>query len=89
MTENVLEVHAFLEDDGKLRPLHIEVSAPAKTQGQQDYFCLVHAPLLLGHDRKIFGVDPDQARSLAIDFIKSLLENKKVVDVDEKPVSLS
>jgi len=87
MTENILELHAFLEDDGKRKP-HIRVSIPAKTQGQQDYFCLVHAPLVLGQDRRIFGVDPDQARSLAVGFIKSLLENKKVVDGDGKPVSV-
>lgn len=88
MTESILELHAFLEDGEKRKPLHIKVSVPAKSQGQQDYFCLVHAPLVLGQDRRIFGVDPDQARSLAVGFIKSLLENKNVVDGEGKPVSL-
>ena len=88
MTESVLELHAFLEDDGSRTPLHIRVTVPAKTQGQEDYSCLVHAPLILGQDRRIFGVDPDQAQSLAVGFIKSLLENKQVVDGDGKPVRL-
>ncbi|MEO8318028.1 MAG: hypothetical protein ABJA75_12150 [Bradyrhizobium sp.] len=88
MPESVFQLRAFLEDDGKRKPLYVEVLAPARAQTEQDYFCLVRAPLLLGQDKKIYGIDPDQARSLAVDFIRSLLEDKKAVDGDGMPVKL-
>ena len=88
MAEDVLEINAFLEHNKKREPLHVKILAPAKTKGQPDYSCLVHAPLLLGQDRKIYGIDREQAKSLAISFVRSLLENKKVVDSNGTPINL-
>jgi len=87
MTEQFLEINAFLEDNKHFEPLHIKIYAPTQTQHQPDYSCLVHAPLLLGSDKKIYGIDEDQAKSLAVGFVKSLLEGKKVVDNNGEPVN--
>jgi hypothetical protein len=38
-------------------------------------------------NKEIFGVDADQAQSPSVTFIKSLLENKKVVDREGRPVN--
>ena len=88
MAEYILELHAFLEDDGIRKSLDIKILAPSETEGDQDYFCVVHAPLLLGLDKKIFGVDPEQASALSVRFIKLLMENKKVLDEDGAPLDL-
>jgi hypothetical protein len=86
MTEYILELHAFLEDDGIRKSLDIKILAPSEREG--DHFCVVHAPLLLGEDKKIFGVDPEQASALSVRFVKLLLENKKVLDEDGTPLDL-
>jgi hypothetical protein len=89
MTEYILELRAFLEEDGIRKPLAIKILAPSGTEDEQDYFCIVHAPLLLDQDKKIFGVDRGQASSLSISFIKLLLENKKVSGEDGMLLNLS
>ena len=89
MTEYILELHAFLEDDGVRKSLDIKILAPTKMVGDDDYYCVVQAPLLLGDDKKIIGIDPEQARTLSVKFIKLLLEHKKVLDEDGAPVELS
>jgi hypothetical protein len=86
MAAQVLEIDAFLEDDGQLEPLHIKISAPVKTDDQPDYSCLVHAPSLFGQDKKIYGIDRDQAKSLAVAFVRSLLDDKRVVDSNRNPL---
>jgi hypothetical protein len=86
MTKSALELNAFIEENDKWKPLHVLVSAPSQAPGQDDYFCRVHAPLLFTGDKNIYGVDADQAKTLAISFVKSLLSNKRVVDSQGQPV---
>jgi hypothetical protein len=86
MIDDVFELHAFLEEDGHQKPLYVRIEPPS--QGQLGDCCRIHAPLLLKSDKDIFGVDPDQARSNAILVIKILLDGKKVVDSEGKPVRL-
>jgi hypothetical protein len=80
MTKSVFELNAFIEENDNREPLHVLVSAPSQAPGQDDYFCRVHAPLLLSGDKNIYGVDADQAKNLAVSFVRSLLSNKKIVD---------
>jgi hypothetical protein len=87
MTECILEIQAFLEEHEIRKPLAIEILAPSRTEEVQDYFCVVHAPLLLDQDKKIFGVDPEQASSPSVRFINLLLENKKVIGDDGMPLN--
>jgi hypothetical protein len=78
----------LLEEDGERTPLHVQIFSPVKTKGQQDYFCIVRAPSLLGQDKRIFGIDPDQASSLFVDLIKSLLQNKESFDCNGMALKL-
>jgi hypothetical protein len=85
MPEDVLIIDAFVEGDEQREPLHIRVLSPNRTD-QSDYFCLVCAPSLIGQDKKIYGIDQDQAKSLAVGFVKILLKDKRVVDSNGLPV---
>jgi len=53
-----------------------------------EYTCVVHAPALLGKDREIYGIDPDQARQLAIEFLKSLLAGMSLHDKAGKKIDI-
>jgi hypothetical protein len=85
-----LEVNGFLEDpNGARRAFHLRISAPIKTEGEDDYFCVVHSPALFSQDKKIFGADETQARELALSFVKSLLENARLVDHNGSEIELA
>jgi hypothetical protein len=83
------ELDAFLEDSGQRTPFHLRISAPEKTKGEDDYFCRVHAPVLFTDDKQIFGIDEDQARELALQFVKSMLAGKKLVDRNGREIDLA
>lgn len=78
------ELNGFLEESGRRRPFYLRVSEPLRGKG--DYFCRVHAPLLFQNDKEIYGIDEEQAKLLAINFVKSLLGNKRIVDDKGRPV---
>jgi hypothetical protein len=80
------EVQGFLEDAGTRSVFFLRVTGPF--YGDSDYFCQVHAPTLLSKDTNIYGVDGEQAKALAIDFVKSLLEGRKLVDDQGMPIAL-
>jgi hypothetical protein len=87
MTEYILELRAILEEDGSRSPVAIKILAPFRPEDEQGYFCIVHAPLLLDQDKKIFGADPrGKQASLSVSFIKLLLENRKVLVDDGMPL---
>ncbi|BAM86838.1 neutral endopeptidase [Bradyrhizobium oligotrophicum S58] len=79
MTEAILSIDAFIEGNNQRAPLQIIVFAPERTD-QSEYACLVRAPSLLGPDKLIYGIDQEQAKSLAIGFVKRLLKDKRLVD---------
>jgi len=81
-------IDAFIEDGGNRKPFHLRVSEPNKTEGEEDYYCLVHAPALFKDDKKIFGVNEKQARELALQFIKQMVGDKKLIDKDGQDVQL-
>ena len=88
MTE--FELHAFLEveDDATVKPFYLKISAPKKAVDLDDWFCCVHAPALFSKDKEIFGIDPEQAKTLATDFVKSLLGNRRLIDAQGKTIIL-
>jgi hypothetical protein len=77
---NQLELNAFLEQDGEQKPFYLRISTPLQAKGETDYFCRVHAPLLFDKDKNIYGIDEEQASLLAIDFVRSLLRDKRIID---------
>ena len=86
MSNNVLELDAFIEENGQRKSLYVVVSAPSQVEGEVDYVCRVHAPLLFSQDKRIYGVDPEQAKSLAIGFVRSLLKDERVIDANGRPL---
>lgn len=83
-----LELDGFLESNNERSRLYVRIYSPEEDQEQQNYFCLVHAPALLNGDKKIYGINSDQARSLARGFIKALLQDKIATDETGTPIIL-
>jgi hypothetical protein len=83
---NVFELDGVLDEGGHRKSLQVVVSGPWQAEGEDDYFCRVHAPVLLNHDKYIYGVDSEQAKSLAIGFVRSLLQGKRVIDAKGNPL---
>jgi len=83
MTETIFEWNAFLEtEEGGRKPLYVQISGPEPAPEESIYYCLVHAPSIFSNDKRIFGIDREQATDLAINFVKSLLEDKQITDID-------
>jgi len=82
------ELTGYIEEaDGKT-PFYLKISAPALTESGDDYYCSVHAPYLLKGDKDILGVDEEQAKELAINFVKSMLGERLLVDESGKAIEL-
>ena len=81
-------IDVFIEDKGICNPLRLRVSRPNKTDGEADYYCLVDAPALFKGDKKIFGASEEQARELALQFVKQLLDDRKLIDKNGQYVQL-
>lgn len=62
------------EPDGSSVPVVAEIFAPEKTEGRNEYSCVVRCPAVLNGDKKIFGVDAEQALELSEMFIRMLWE---------------
>jgi hypothetical protein len=63
-----------LERNGQMEPFLARIeAAKGSAVDTEECSCVVHAPTLLGEDKEIYGVDADQARQLAVDFLKSML----------------
>ena len=87
MTESIFELSAFLVEEDVRKPLYIRIEAPSRVPEEISYYCRVHAPSIFAEDKRIYGVDQEQAADLAIKFIRTMLEDKKVTDVNGEPVS--
>jgi hypothetical protein len=74
------ELSAILEDDTGKHNFHLRISAPFIGETGGDYYCVVHAPLLFKNDKRIYGIDKEQASQLAYEFIKRMLSGKKLFD---------
>jgi len=82
----IFELDAFLEENGLRKPFQVRISCPSKSAGQNEYFCQVYAPSLFQDEKKIYGVDESQAQTLAMEFIISLIGNRRVVDKNGNPI---
>jgi hypothetical protein len=88
MTNNVFELNAFWTDqESRRKPLYVRISAPEPVPGEIDCYCLVHAPSIFREDKRIFGIDQEQAAELAVKFIRSMLEDKHIANINGRPYS--
>ena len=85
----LLEIDGFLETDGAKEPFSARITAPKATGKTREYSCSVHAQVLFKKDKQIFGIDAAQAQALAIQFLKSMLEGRRLVGKDGKPIDLA
>jgi hypothetical protein len=83
-----LEIKAFLDEGGSRKPFYLRISKASRAKANGDYYCRVHAPELFDRDKDIFGIDKEQARELAIQFVTSMLAGKKLVDKNGEEVRL-
>jgi hypothetical protein len=84
----VVEIDGFLETNGRREPFYARISAPTAMGRTREYSCLVHAPRLFKKDKQISGIDAAQAKELAVQFLKSMLDGKLLVDKNGKPIDL-
>jgi hypothetical protein len=77
--EKRIDFYGFLLDGSKKTPFHVSVYRPVKSDND-DYFCKIRCEELFRKDKKIFGVDEVQAYELAIEFIVSVLGDRKITD---------
>ncbi len=78
----------FLEDNGRKVPFELTISVPERAVGAGDYSCRLHAPHLFAQDKEIFGVTSEQAESLAIDFVRTLLDGRNLFDSEGNAIQL-
>lgn len=80
------ELRGFVEGaDGFRTPIHADISEPKVRVGHGYYYSVIHCPYLFEDDKRIAGVDADQALELSIMFVKMLLDHAGVVLVEEEP----
>ena len=60
-------------------PVVAQIFSPEKTEGQNDFSCVVRCPDILDNDKRIFGVDADQALEVSEAFVHTLWENHGIV----------
>lgn len=82
------ELNVFIEEDGQTRPFPLVITAPKKMPDTDDHFCIIHAPALFKRDKRIYGINAEQAAELAIKFVNDLLSGRQLVDENGKPVTL-
>ncbi len=78
-------------DDGALTAVYARISEPIRRRSDVEHegcYCVVHCPHLFTDDKRIFGVDDEQALEVSIMFIKELLEHGgAVIDREDAPTT--
>lgn len=82
------ELSGFLKTERGIEPFIARISAPKASADGSDFSCVVHAPVLVKRDKEIFGASAEQARKLALHFLRSVLTGKNLVDKGGRKVDL-
>jgi hypothetical protein len=86
----IFSFEGSLERDGQQQSFVANIEEPnLSSPDGEECVCVIHAPSIFGVDRKIYGVDADQARQLAVDFLKSMLSGFTVRDKSGRSVDVS
>jgi len=83
-----IELNGYVEKDGTIQPFYLRISEPRRSADAEDFSCLIHAPMLFNADKTIFGADAAQARSLAVQFVQSMLDSRTITDGAGNPIEL-
>jgi hypothetical protein len=84
-----LEISGFLKTERAIEPFTARISAPRASADSTDFACSVHVPALAKRDKEVFGTSAEQARKLALQFLKSLLAGKTLVDKGGRKIDLA
>jgi hypothetical protein len=60
--------------------IRVAISQAMRVADADDYYCTVELSALLKSPKRIFGIDEAQARELAVEFVKSMLSGRRLVD---------
>jgi hypothetical protein len=84
-----VEITGFLKSERAIEPFTARISAPKASAEGTDFSCSVHVPALAKRDKEIFGASAEQARKLALQFLKSLLAGRTLVDKAGRKIDLA
>jgi hypothetical protein len=82
----IIDVAGFVKEREKKTPFSLKITGPHQRKKEIDYFCRIRVKPILNSYRDIYGVDGEQAKLLAINFVKSILSEVKIVDRDGDPI---
>lgn len=74
--------------EGSKKRITLKLSEPMGSSLSEDCFCLVSLNGILKSDKRVYGVDEAQARTLSIQFICSTLQHYEIRSPDGQPVSI-
>lgn len=75
MTEAILVLHGRPDDARpQTAPIVVATVFAPEESGEGDHFCRVSLPTLFEDEKRIFGVDAEQAEELACIFARDLLK---------------
>ena len=83
-----LEIDGFIDSDSTRERFTARILPPKASADGAEYSCSVHAPNLFKDDKEIFGGNAAQARELAVEFLKSMLAGRNLVDMAGKNIDL-
>ena len=58
------------------------VLVPQRNEGHGDWSCTIHCPSIFSSDKKVVGVDAEQALELAESLLKDMLDHHKIRIID-------
>jgi len=75
--------------NGSLSPFHLTISEPEEDQ-EDCFFCRINCKFIAKYEKRVFGIDGEQAAELAFDLVGNLLEHKTaiIVDSDGNPLDV-
>ena len=85
-----VELQGTIEDAAGVRIFELRILDPVadlKTP-HHDYFCRIHCPALLHNDFDVYGVDGDQAKDLALQYIRARLKGAVVRNKQGRVVNI-
>lgn len=80
---------AFIDERGERRPFSLKVEGPFAMSENQEYYCKIQSPELLGKDFNVYGEDGDHTKKLALKFIQICLQGKKIYDAEGNILALN
>lgn len=86
MKAREIKIDGYIITGDEREKVNLYISCPIYDYEGDDYYCSVQFSGFLSNETKIYGVDSEQARSLAIEFVKDLIDDSEMIDHDGNPI---